>query len=289
MLERMAKRPPYRMMATRDGDAIRGLVDVRLGEAVSTPSGSTVRLADGYCLARLDARVLVNGLRVHSTSNDNTTFIARVGLECDAADGRRVAPDAYVYLGVDDRWWSGVVCGAGSEGGAIASVCNFDRYGYFQLDRAGALALAHVCGVEAHERAPLDACITYAWGPIAMVERGCPIPLSLRIRNAGRSPVMLTRSIAAISCEALYDGRPVAAERGVMNAPYLVDPIAPGDEILVTADLRAAISLERAGTYTVTARFAGRLEPSDVPAGEAFMRAATWDVDSTWHGTIIVS
>lgn len=251
-------------------------------------SGTTIAKAEKGSIVvagkhvRLRNRATPRETVMLSHANDNQTFTFWVVLPLQHEHD-------YLYVKVDNDWWSSGGTGRDSEGTKTT----------FQLDRAAARRIADAYGIPMHERTKLDDGLryTFRFPPKASLDKTVAIPVVLRVENAGKTSVGFmvggrqrgprdNRFGFVIA----RNGKPVT----IKDAPdfggvgtYQV--IAPGKHHDVTCpDLRAWADLDLPGYYTIEARYEGELTKDGKFPNTAAERAQLWDIAATGQGSILV-
>ena len=247
--------------------------EIRVGEDVKEPTATTVRIeGKGTQPVRLNQRLDVRAIQIHSVSNDNQRFFIRVGLG-------KMKPGTLVYLGFEGRWWHGGL-------GTTAT----DSHAIFHVDRAAALAIAAAWSVTAHERSRLDTGLRQTWRFTNQVVPGQPFPLTLQIVNEGTTALTLSYCPYWLQeMEASRDGSPVEVTARIYSGPSHIAPLPPGASAILSDDLREVISLDQPGRYEITARFRGHLVRDGMSSMDANLSGAAWDVCWGGRGVVLVS
>ena len=250
------------------------------GEILAKPEKGSIKVGDRHI--RLRNRATPTELVMLSTSNDNQTFMLWVVLPLQHEND-------YQYVRVDNDWWSSQGTGRDSKQTTTS----------FTLDRAAARRIADAFGLHIHERTKLDDGLRYSWRfpPKASMDKTSPIPVVLRIENAGKTAVGVTlggRQRGARDNQFVFvisrNGKPVA----IKDAPDFggistISKLEPGKHLERTcADLRAWADLDLPGYYTIEARFETELSKDGKFPTTAAERAETWDIAATGQGSILV-
>ncbi|MBA3500681.1 MAG: hypothetical protein M4D80_34510 [Myxococcota bacterium] len=250
------------------------------GEILAKAEKGSIVVGDRHI--RLRNRATPKELVMLSASNDNQTFTLWVVLPLQHEGD-------YQYVRVDNNWWSSQGTGRDSKQTTTS----------FVLDRAAALRIAKAFGLPIHERTKLDEGLRYSWRfpPKASMDKTAPIPVVLRIENAGKRTVGVTlggRQRGARDNQFVFvisrNGKPVA----IKDAPDFggistISPLEPGKHLERTcADLRAWADLDLPGYYTLEARFETALSKDGTFPTTAAERAQTWDIAAIGQGSILV-
>jgi hypothetical protein len=251
------------------------------GELIDKPERGSIVVAGRHVRLRNRATPKEKVVML-SAANDNQAFTFWVVLPLQHAND-------YQYLKVDNDWWSSNGTGSDHEGTKTT----------FQFDRATARRVADAFGIPIHERTKLDDGLRYTWRfpPKATMDKTAPIPVVLRVDNAGKTTVGFmiggrqrgprdNRFVFTIS----RNGKPVA----IKDAPDFggigsYQKLEPGKHLDVTCpDLRAWADLEMPGYYTIEARYEGELSKDGKFPSAAAEQALLWDIAATGQGSILV-
>ena len=150
-----------------------------------------------------------------------------------------------------------------------------------------------------HERSKLDDGLRYTWRipPKATMDKTSPIPIVLRVDNAGKTTVgfMIGGRQRGprdnrFSFVIARNGKPLTPKDGPDfggNGSY--HALEPGKHIDVTCtDLRAWADLDVPGYYTIEARYEGELSKDGKFPSTSAERAQLWDIAATGQGSILV-
>ena len=250
------------------------------GEIIAKAEKGSILVAGRHI--RLRNRATPREIVMLSDSNDNQSFLLWVVLPVQHEND-------YQYVRVGNDWWPSQ--GTGRDGQQTTTT--------FMLDRAAAQRVAAAFGIAVHERKKLDDGVRYTWRipPTATLDKTAPLPVVLRIENAGKTMVGVTlggRQRGARDNQFVFaiarNGTPVK----IKDAPDFggistIKAIEPGKHHDVTCpDLRAWADLDVPGYYTIEARWESELTKDGKFSTTAVERADVWDIAATGQGAILV-
>ena len=247
------------------------------GEVIAKAEPKSI-VVDGQHV-RLHGRAKASETVMLSTSNDNQSFRLWVVMP-------RQRDGLFQYLKIGNTWWSSHGTGSDNEGTKTT----------FEIDRAAAKRIAAAFKIPIHERTKLDGGLRYSFRfpPKASTNTQTPIPVVLRVENAGKTTVIGGRQRGPRDNRFVFaiarNGKPVAIKvahdfGGIGH----YKAIKPGEHADVTCpDLRAWADLDVPGYYTIDARYEGELAKDGKMPSSAAERANLWDIVATGQGSILV-
>jgi hypothetical protein len=250
------------------------------GEIIGKAEKGSILVAGRHI--RLRNRATPREIVMLSDSNDNQQFLLWVVLPVQHEND-------FQYLRLDGDWWASQ--GTGRDNQQTTTT--------FMLDRAAARRVADAFGIPVHERTKLDDGVRYSWRipPKATMDKTAPIPVVLRIENAGQAVLGVQlggRQRGARDNQFVFaiarNGKPVA----IKDAPDFggrstIGKLEPGKHLDVACpDLRAWADLDLPGYYTIDARWESELVKDARFSTTAVERADVWDIAPTGQGSILI-